>query len=112
MSAEEWVKIEIFLPPESLDEMRQALNAAGAGHIGQYDSCASAIQVRGYWRPLEGARPYLGEAGEVFSGEEIKLEVNCPRAVVPQVLTAIRAHHPYEQPVVNVLPLLNHLFGL
>jgi hypothetical protein len=110
MTQEEWVKIEIFLPPESLDEMRQALNDAGAGHIGKYDHCLSVLPVRGYWRPLPEANPYAGQIGEVMLGDEVKIEVKCPRARVAPVLAAIRAHHPYEEPVINIIPLLDHLF--
>jgi len=103
-------KIEIFIPAEHVDALREALARAGAGEIGKYDHCCSVMDVRGYWRPLEGADPFQGEVGQVEQGMECKVEVNCRRERVEAVLKAIREVHPYEQPVVNVIPLANHLF--
>ncbi len=103
-------KIEIFIPETHLDGLREALHQAGAGVIGNYDHCLSFSSVRGSWRPLYGSTPYLGEAGKIFEGSELKVEVNCKREMIPEVLKAIRAVHPYEEPVINIIPLANHLF--
>ncbi len=105
------VKIEVFIPAEFLDALREALAGAGAGQIGRYDHCCTVMEVRGYWRPLEGANPFQGAVGQVEQGTECKVEVNCKRERVEAVLKAIRGVHPYEQPVVNILPLLNHCFA-
>jgi hypothetical protein len=104
------VKLEIFIPAEFVDALREALAAAGAGRIGDYDHCASVTAVRGYWRPLAGANPFDGTVGEISTGEECKVEVNCPRSRVGAALAAIRRVHPYEEPLINVVPLVNHLF--
>ncbi len=104
------VKLEIFIPEEYVDALREALAGAGAGVIGNYDHCATLIHVRGYWRPLPGAAPYNGEMGRVSSAAEAKLEVRCPRERVNAALAAIRQVHPYEEPVINIIPLANHLF--
>jgi hypothetical protein len=104
------VKLEIFIPGEHVPALGDALAAAGAGVIGNYDHCLSYAPVRGSWRPLPGADPYQGEIGRLYTGEEMRVEVNCPREIVPQALRAIRAVHPYEEPVINVIPLANHLF--
>lgn len=104
------VKLEIFIPESHLEALSQALHLAGAGRIGNYDYCKSYQVVRGTWRPLENANPYLGEHGQVCTGEELKVEVNCRSELVPAVLKAIRQVHPYEEPVINIFPLLNHLY--
>lgn len=104
------VKLEIFIPIDHLDRLRQALAAVGAGQVGNYDNCCAVVEVRGYWRPLEGATPFLGEIGQVESGAECKLEVNCKSEKVRETIKAVRAVHPYEEPVINILPLANHLF--
>ena len=62
----EMVKLEIFVPPEHLEKIREALRQSGAGAMGNYDSAFSYSQVRGCWRPLPGARPYHGEIGTLF----------------------------------------------
>ncbi|MDY0020732.1 MAG: YqfO family protein [Anaerolineae bacterium] len=102
-----WVKIEIFIPEDHVEVLRDALAEVGAGRIGNYDHCVSVTDVRGYWRPLDGATPYLGEVGAICAGTECKVEVTCPRALAEAALKAIRAVHPYEEPLINVIPLLN-----
>lgn len=103
-------KIEVYVPPEALEKVKQALHHAGAGRLGDYDCAAAEIKVKGYWRPLAGANPYLGSLDELCCADEIKIEAYCAREYIAEVLLAIRAAHPYEEPVINVIPLLNHLF--
>ncbi len=112
MQAFPQVKIEVFIPLEFIEKLRDELNGAGAGHIGNYDHCISVTTVRGYWRPLPGAHPYQGKAGEISSGTEAKVEVNCPWEKVPEALKTIRDIHPYEEPLINIIPLVNHLFDI
>jgi hypothetical protein len=104
------VKIEIFIPEDFLEILGEALYQAGAGQIGNYDHCKSITRVEGTWRPLEKAQPFMGETGQVSRASELKVEANCAWEKVPAVLAAIRKIHLYEEPVINILPLLNHLF--
>ena len=61
--------------------------------------------MTGCWRPLEGTTPYIGEEGEFCSEPELKVEVTCRTERVEETLTAVKAVHPYEEPVINVIPL-------
>ncbi len=105
------VKLEIFIPETHVEPLRHALHEAGVGRIGQYDHCLSITPVTGYWRPLPGSDPHIGTVGEVSSGTEYKVEANCSVDLVNGALHAIKAVHPYDEPLINVIPLLNHLFG-
>ena len=105
------VKLEVFTPYEAVDAVREALHQAGCGVIGDYDHCCSITEVRGFWRPLSGATPYDGEVGKISEGHECKVEVNCPAEKVAAAIKAVRAAHPYEEPLINVIPLLNHLYN-
>lgn len=98
-------KLEIFLPPTHLEPLREALRRVDAGHIGRYDSCLSYAPVTSCWHPLEGAAPYLGEVGELCTQSELKVEVTCRTARLEETLAAVKAVHPYEEPVINVIPL-------
>ena len=102
----ELYKLEIFLPESHFESVRQALWSVDAGHIGQYDRCLSWSRVQSCWRPLEGADPYHGTPGELSQAEEIKIEVCCQAAQLAETLKAVKAAHPYEEPIINVLPLL------
>ena len=105
MNSFAFCKMEIFLPEEALPAVREALYRADAGHIGNYDRCLSYSPVTGCWRPLDGTNPYLGTVGEVCEAPELKIEVTCRTGAVPETLRAVRAAHPYEEPVINVIPL-------
>lgn len=104
------VKIEVFIPESHLDALRAELGAIGVGRIGNYDYCVSVLEVRGYWRPLAGATPYAGTVGAISAGVECKVELNCRRALVNAALAIIRRIHPYEEPLINLIPLVNHMF--
>lgn len=98
-------KIEIFIPESHLEMLQAALQNVDAGHIGNYDSCLSYSPVTGCWRPLEGSTPYIGSCGTISTERELKVEVTCLTGRVKETLSAIKNVHPYEEPVINVIPL-------
>lgn len=98
-------KLEIFIPETHLAALRDALRSVDAGHIGSYDSCLSYSRVMSTWRPLEGAQPYSGTLGELSEEEELKVEVTCAPGRLEETLAAVKAVHPYEEPVINVFAL-------
>ena len=101
------VKLEIFVPKSHFDALRDVLRSVGAGVVGNYDSVLSYSTIRGNWRPLPGADPYDGEIGVLCEGEEYKVEVCCLAEKLTQTVAAIRSVHPYEEPVINAIPLLS-----
>ena len=98
-------KLEIFVPETHLRAIQEALWSVDAGHIGAYDRCMSYSPVTGCWRPLAGTTPFLGEQDQLSTEPELKVEVICLRERVEETLTALKAAHPYEEPVINVIPL-------
>jgi len=104
-------KLEVYCPQESVDEILSALAGAHAGEIGKYDHCSTISEVQGSYRPLEGADPAIGEVGKLFIGSEYKIELNCREEFLVEAIEAVRAVHPYEEPVINVIPLANHRYG-
>ena len=101
----ESLKLEIFIPESHFPALQKTLTSADAGHIGNYDSCLSYSRVRSTWRPLRGAKPYNGEVGTVSEEDELKVEVNVLKVNLDDTLKAIKSIHPYEEPVINVIPL-------
>jgi hypothetical protein len=100
-----YCKIEVFIPETHLSELQKALQSVDAGHIGNYDSCLSYSRVIGCWRPLKGSNPYIGQENVISSEPELKVEVTCLREKVDVTVEAIKKVHPYEEPVINVIPL-------
>ena len=106
------VKLEIFVPQEYALKIRDELAKIGVGRIGSYDHCLAISPVQGYYRPLPGSEPFEGQVGKISETVEYKIEVNCERGLVNQAMKVIRSAHPYEEPLVNVIPLANHLFDM
>lgn len=101
-------KVETFIPEEYVKELRKSLNDIGALAIGgNYDNCMSICKVMGSWRPLKGADPFEGKIGELCEAEEYKVEFCCRRDVIKEAVDVIKRVHPYEIPVINVMPVLS-----
>ena len=102
-----YFKLEIFIPETHFRDLQKTLQNVDAGHIGNYDSCLSYSRVIGTWRPLKGTKPYIGEEGKISEEPEIKVEVTIKAVNLDKTLEAIKKVHPYEEPVINIIPLCN-----
>ena len=107
MNSTQWFKLEIFVPASHLNVVRATLQETDAGHLGNYDSCLAYSPVKGTWRPLAGASPYIGTPREVSEADEFKIEVNVNGDNLRDTVAAIRRVHPYEEPLINIIPLIS-----
>lgn len=99
--------IVIGTPPEAVEPILDAIAGAGGGVIGHYTHCSFSNPGLGRFKPDAGANPHLGEKEALNSVEEVRIETFCDRAVAKAVLAAIRAAHPYEEPVIYMIPVLD-----
>ncbi len=102
----DYCKIEIFIPENYLSVLQNTLQNLDAGHIGNYDCCMSYSHVIGTWRPLQGTHPYYGEQGKISIENELKVEVTCRLEDIDKIISAVKSIHPYEEPVINAIPLI------
>ncbi len=98
-------KICIYVPENSVETVKQALFDAGAGRIGNYDSCCWQTEGTGQFRPLAGSNPAIGSQGEVEFVREVKVELVCEDELVTGAIQALRDSHPYEEPAFDVWQL-------
>ncbi len=98
-------KVVVFVPHEAADAVRTALTDAGAGQVGDYDSCTYSTQGQGRFRPLPGASPAIGRVGDLEVVDEVRIEAVLPRSRRGAVLRALLAAHPYEEPAYDVVEL-------
>ncbi len=91
-------KLCFYVPATHLDVVKEAVFAAGAGAIGNYDKCAWQTKGVGQFRPLPGSHPFLGQAGEVETVEEYKVEMVCSGECISEAVAALLHAHPYETP--------------
>lgn len=100
-------KLCYFVPESHLEETKNALFLAGAGRIGDYDSCAWQCKGQGQFRPLDGSEPFLGQSGTLEKVSEYKVELVCEDSVIRPAIAALKLAHPYEEPAYEVLRLEN-----
>ncbi len=113
-SKEMLMKLVTFVPAEHIEKVREALFAAGAGNIGNYDSCAYYLKGEGSFRGNEESDPFVGRKGELHIEPETRLETILPSYLRNKVVKALTESHPYEEPAYDIYPLLNdwHRAGL
>jgi hypothetical protein len=99
-------KLVVFVPPEALDAVRDALFAAGAGRIGDYERCSWYTEGTGTFFGGEGADPTIGERGREERVSELRLETVYPAEREEGVVRALREAHPYEEPAFDLYALL------
>lgn len=100
-------KLAVFVPATHVDQVRTAITAAGAGHIGNYSHCTFQTQGTGTFFPLTGAQPFLGRQGKLEFADECRLETVFPASLRSQIIAAMVAAHPYEEVAYDEYQLLN-----
>lgn len=100
--SDKWV---VFVPAENADAIRQAMFAAGAGHIGDYSQCSWSVPGTGQFLPNAKATPTIGSVGTVEQVPEDRVEMIAPSWRRGHVLAALRAAHPYEEPAFDIFAL-------
>ena len=99
-------KLVVFVPREALDPVRDALFAAGAGRIGDYERCSWYTEGTGTFFGREGTEPSVGQAWREQRVAELRLETVFPEERQAEVVEALRRAHPYEEPAFDVYALL------
>ena len=105
--AAERVYIVTTVPEDALEPVLDAISGAGGGIIGHYTHCAFTNAGLGRFKPDAAATPHTGDKGQINAEDEWRIETFCDRNRAKAVCAAIRAAHPYEEPVIYLLPLLD-----
>jgi len=99
-------KLVVFVPPDALDAVRDALFAAGAGRIGDYERCSWYGEGTATFLGGDTTDPTAGEKGREERVHELRLETAFPEERQHDVVSALRNAHPYEEPAFDIYPLL------
>ena len=101
------LKFITTVPHSHAEIVRNAIFNAGAGNIGDYDSCSYNLEGQGTFRAKDGANPHVGEIGELHFEPEVRIETIVPAMKKNEVVSALIAVHPYEEPVFDLYPIAN-----
>lgn len=102
-------KLVVFCPVNYANEVRNAMFENGAGAIGDYKECSFNSNGEGTFKPLTGAKPFVGNKNESHIESEIKIEVIVESHLLSRVLSAMFTSHPYEEVAYDLLKLENRL---
>ncbi len=100
-------KLVTFCPSDQADTVSEALYAAGAGRIGQYERCSYTMQGEGSFKPLPDSHPYVGQIGSDHHEAETRIEVIYEKRIERKLITKLLKAHPYEEPAYDCIPLNN-----
>jgi len=104
-------KLVTFCPLDQAGKVRDAIFEAGAGHIGNYDSCSFNIDGEGTFRATEGASPFVGELNKLHREKEIRIETVFPSYLKNKIVSAMLHAHPYEEVAYDIYPIDNQFAG-
>lgn len=100
------VKIVVTVPEADADRLRKVIGQASGGRVGNYTYTSFSVKGIGRFRPEQGAKPAIGEVGKLEEVSEERIEVTCELAQAKKVVEAIRQAHPYEEPAIDVYPMM------
>lgn len=95
-------KLCFYVPDSHVEQVKQAVFAAGAGRIGDYECCSWQTLGQGQFRPLAGSRPFIGEQGQLERLSKWKVELVLEDHCKEAVIAALKAAHPYQTPAYDL----------
>lgn len=101
------IKLVFFVPVGEKEKVKKAVFDVGAGKIGNYDCCCFEVIGDGQFRPLDNAKPTIGEIGVVEVVKEARIEMVLDDKIKSIVEQALIESHPYETPAYEFYSLLN-----
>ena len=100
----DFFRFETYVPVPNVETVKTALAEAGAGKLGNYDSCMWQTLGTGQFRPLQGSNPTIGSQDTLEHVQEVKLEMIVAKDKIKDVVNALKKSHPYETPAFQYWP--------
>ncbi|MGJ8745149.1 Nif3-like dinuclear metal center hexameric protein [Polaribacter sp.] len=100
-------KLTTFVPVEKAEALRKALFAAGAGNIGNYDSCSFNIEGQGTYRGNENSNPVYGKKGVLHTEKETQISVIFETKNEQEIFKSLYQNHPYEEVAYDLISTEN-----
>jgi dinuclear metal center YbgI/SA1388 family protein len=101
------LKLVTYIPENNFEEVREAIFAAGAGVVGNYDKCSFSVTGTGSFRGGEESVPFVGIKGKLHLENEVRLETIMLSHLKDQVVKALVDAHPYEEVAYDIYSLEN-----
>jgi dinuclear metal center YbgI/SA1388 family protein len=105
-------KLFTFVPVQQAEQVRNAMFAAGGGHIGNYSECSFNVQGTGTFKGGDNSNPFVGQPGQQHAQAEVKMEIIFPVYLQRKIVTALLEAHPYEEVAYDIVALANSHPGI
>lgn len=92
------LSLVFYVPVDAAEQVKEAVFAAGAGRIGEYEACCWQVEGQGQFRPSMQANPTVGKRGELTFVSELRVEMVCEKQYIKAAVDALIAAHPFEEP--------------
>ena len=86
-------KWAVMVPEGNVEQVSEAMFAAGAGSIGDYRDCSWTVVGVGQFEPQENASPAIGENGLRTHVDEARVEMVAPPAIRGRIHAALLDAH-------------------
>lgn len=100
-------KIAVYVPHDYADIVIEAMSKAGAGIIGEYESCSFSSPGQGSFKGSNKSKPFIGKKGKLEKADELKVEMLVPQWHLAEAIQAMKKVHPYEEVAFDIYPLFN-----
>lgn len=100
-------KLTTYIPEDIYDNVRTALFKAGAGTIGNYESCSFSTYGEGTFLGKPESNPTKGERGKLQVEKELQLNVTFEAHLEKAILNTLFEAHSYEEVAYEVTTLDN-----
>jgi len=100
-------KLVTYVPINYAEKVRNALFEAGAGDIGNYNSCSYNITGEGTFKAGENTNPFVGKKGILHFEKEVRIETIFPINIQNKIIYTLKKHHPYEEVAFDIYNLEN-----
>lgn len=100
-------QLNVYVPKNYSEQVKEALFSSGAGNIGFYDQCSFKIEGKGTFRPVEGSNPFFGQQNVREDADEEMISVIFESFKQHQILAALKSAHPYEEVAHQIYQLEN-----
>ena len=100
------LKLIYYVPESHLESTKLAIFEAGAGGIGNYEHCAWQVLGTGQFKPVKGAKPFIGELDTLEQIPEWRVETIVSEDKAKQVAKALKVSHPYEEPAYEYIQII------
>ncbi|MFP4845299.1 Nif3-like dinuclear metal center hexameric protein [Winogradskyella sp. PE311] len=100
-------KLQTYVPKAYAQNLRLALFKAGAGSLGNYESCSFNTEGEGTYKGNEASNPVIGKKGEFHTEIEIAISITYQKHLEENVLHTLFETHPYEEVAYEISTLDN-----